>query len=324
MRKRIFASVFACLILACGSAQVVASDKLPIDVMKIVAPFPAGGAIDTLARYLAPFLSEKLGVTVIVENRAGASGTIASQFVAGAPSNGSVLLLAATHHVINPSLFRKLPYDTVNDFSPVAMVATSPNVLIVSKDLPVKSMADLLELAKSKPGKLSFGSTGIGGSNHLTGELFKRAAAIDIVHIPYKGEAPSLNDVIGGHIPMMFGTLLTTLSSIEGGSVKALAVGSLKRSPSLPDIPTIDESGLKDFEATSWFGLYMPAAQNNSSYQRLVAVMREILSSPDARAKFPYKGGTPGTLVGEEFKAYVDNEIKKWGEVIKIADVPPE
>ncbi len=283
-----------------------------------------GGATDILARYLAPFLREKLGVTVIVESRPGASGTIASEFVAKSPADGSVVLLAATHHVINPSLFRRLPYDTQADFSPIAMVATSPNVLIVNRDSPAKSVRDLLELAKSKPGQLSFGSTGIGGANHLTGELFKRAANIDIVHIPYKGEAPSLNDVIGGHIPMMFANLLTVLPSIEGGSVRALAVASLDRSQSLPDVPTIDESGLKGFEATSWFGLYMPAAKNNAAYQRIVNIMQEILTSEDARAKFPYKGGTPGVLAGKQFETFVDQEIKKWGEVIKEAKLPQE
>lgn len=324
MRKLIFAAICASLFLIGTEVRSETPDKLPISVMKIITPFPPGGATDILARYLAPYLREKLGVTVVVESRPGASGAIASEFVAKSPADGSVVLLAATHHVINPSLFRRLPYDTQADFSPIAMVATSPNVLIVNRDGPAKSVGDLLALAKSKPGQLSFGSTGIGGANHLTGELFKRAANIDIEHIPYKGEAPSLNDVIGGHIPMMFATLLTVLPSIEGGSVRALAVASLERSPSLPDVPTIDESGLKGFEATSWFGLYMPAAKNNAAYQRIVEVMREILTSEDARAKFPYEGGTPGTLVGAPFATFVDQEIKKWGDVIKEANVPQE
>jgi tripartite-type tricarboxylate transporter receptor subunit TctC len=322
--KLIIAAICALGILTSTEVRSEAQEKLPIGVMKIVTPFAPGGATDILARYLAPFLREKLGVTVVVESRPGASGALASEFVAKSPADGSVLLLAATHHVINPSLFRSLPYDTRADFSPIAMVATSPNILIVNRDSSMKSVADLLELAKSKPGQLSFGSTGIGGANHLTGELFKRAANIDIMHIPYKGEAPSLNDVIGGHIPMMFATLLTVLPSIEGGSVRALAVASLERSPALPNVPTIDESGLKGFEATSWFGLYMPAAKNNAAYQRIVEAMREILTSEDARAKFPYKGGTPGLLVGKPFEMFVDQEVTKWGDVIKAANVPQE
>jgi len=324
MKKAILFIVGILLLPACGSITAHASYKLSTNTMKIITPFPAGGATDILARYLAPFLSEKLGVTVIVENKPGASGAIASELVANSPPDGSVLLLAATHHVINPSLFRKLPYDTSKNFSPIAMVATSPNVLIVNNNVPVKSMADLIALAKAKPGQLSFGSTGIGGANHLTGELFKRAAGIDMVHIPYKGEAPSLNDLIGGHIPLMFGTLLTVLPSIEGGSVKALAVGSLQRSPALPTVPTIDEAGLKGFEATSWFGLYMPAANDNEAYRHIVSALKQILSSSEAREKFPYKGGTPGTLTGPDFKLFVDSEITKWGNVIREANVPQE
>jgi tripartite-type tricarboxylate transporter receptor subunit TctC len=287
-------------------------------------PFPAGGTTDILARIVAQSLGSKLGVTTIVENRAGASGTIGSDMVAKSPADGSVLLLTATHHVINPSLYRKLPYDTASDFSPVAVVATAPNALVVTKDFPARTVADLIALAKKDPGKLSFGSAGIGGANHLSGEMFKQMAGLDIVHIPYKGAAPAMNDLIGGHIPMMFDTLPTVIPAASGGAIRVLAVTSLQRADSLPDVPTLDESGVKGFEAIAWFGLYMPKADGNPAFTQLAAAMKEILADPATREKFKTLGVAPGKLVGPDFKAFVDAEITKWNGVVKAANVPQE
>ncbi len=219
-------------------------------------------------------MASKLGVATIVENRAGASGTIGSEFVARSPADGSVLLLTATHHVINPSLYRNLPYDTRKDFSPIAVVATAPNALFVNKDFPANNVAELIAMAKKDPGKLSFGSSGVGGANHLSGELFKQMAGIDIVHIPYKGAAPAMNDLLGGHIPIMFDTLTTVLPAAAAGNIRVLAVTSMTRAASLPEVPTLDESGIKGFESIAWFGLYMPAANDNPAYSRLVQAMR--------------------------------------------------
>jgi tripartite-type tricarboxylate transporter receptor subunit TctC len=292
-------------------------------MIRIISPFPAGGATDILARYLAPLLADKLGTKVLVENKPGASSTIGSDYVAKSPPDGSVLLLAATHFVINPSLFRKLPYDTLKDFAPIAEVATSPNVLVVNKDFPIRSIGELIATAKRDPGKLSFGSTGIGGANHLTGELLKQRTGIDLVHIPYKGEAPSLNDLIGGHIPMMFGNLLTLLPAIESGTIRAIGVAGMKREPTIADVPTFDESGVKDFETSSWFGLYMPAG-NDAVAARMSTAMAEILASPEARAKFPYRGGGPGRLTGEAFRTFVAEELTKWGTVVRTARIEQE
>nr|WP_245265913.1 tripartite tricarboxylate transporter substrate binding protein [Bradyrhizobium japonicum] len=287
-------------------------------------PFPAGGTTDILARFIAQQLGEKLGVPTIVENRAGASGTIGSEMVAKSPADGSVLLIAATHHVINPSLFRKLPYDTQSAFSPVALVARAPNALVVSKDFPAKNVAELIAMAKKDPGKLSFGSSGIGGANHLSGELFKQMAGIDIVHIPYKGAAPAMNDLLGGHIPIMFDTLPTVLPAASAGNIRVLAVTSMTRAASLPDVPTLDEAGVKNFEATAWFGMYMPAADGSTAYSRMVEVMGDLLASPTIAEKFATQGVTPGTLAGTNFSRFVHAEINKWAAVVKAANVPLE
>lgn len=322
--KKLVAILVAIAVVGVGSIVPTAAQSFPPGQIKIVVPFPAGGTTDILARFIAQYLGEKLGVTTIVENRAGASGTIGSEMVSKSPADGSVLLLTATHHVINASLYRKLPYDTQKDFSPIAVIATAPNALVVGKDFPAKNVGELVAMAKKEPGKLSFGSSGIGGANHLSGELFKQMAGIDILHIPYKGAAPAMNDLLGGHIPIMFDTLPTVLPAAAAGSIRVLAVTSKERAASLPDAPTLDESGVKGFEATAWFGLYMPAANGNEAYTKLVAAMKEILSAPATREKFATQGVEPGKLVGAEFSAFVDTEIQKWGEVIKIANVPQE
>jgi tripartite-type tricarboxylate transporter receptor subunit TctC len=309
------------VVLAVGGVR---ADEFPVKSIRIIVPFPAGGTTDILARSVAQALAEKLGVTTIVENRAGASGTIGSELVAKSPPDGGVLLLTATHHVINPSLFRKLPYDTEKDFSPIAVVATAPNALFVNKDFPAKSVAELIAMAKKEPGKLSFGSTGIGGANHLSGEMFKQMAGIDLVHIPYKGAAPAMSDLLGGHIPIMFDTLTTVLPQAAAGDIRVLAVTSKTRAASLPNVPTMDEAGVKGFESIAWFGLYMPTANNNAAYSRLVAAMKEVLASPAIKDKFASQGVDPGTLFGADFTAFVDSEIKKWGTVVKTANVPQE
>jgi tripartite-type tricarboxylate transporter receptor subunit TctC len=322
--KKLAAIACSWLLLAAGLVHTARADDFPVKSIRIVVPFPAGGTTDILARSVAQALGEKLGVTTFVENRAGASGTIGSELVAKSPADSSVLLLTATHHVINPSLFRKLPYDTQKDFSPIAVVATAPNALFVNKDFPAKTVAELVAMAKRDPGKLSFGSTGIGGANHLSGEMFKQMAGIDLVHIPYKGAAPAMNDLLGGHIPIMFDTLTTVLPEAAAGNIRVLAVTSLTRAASLPDVPTMDEAGVKRFESIAWFGLYMPAANNNPAYTKLVAAMKDILASPAIKEKFATQGVDPGQLFGAEFVSFVDSEINKWGAVVKAANVQQE
>jgi tripartite-type tricarboxylate transporter receptor subunit TctC len=300
------------------------AQSLPVNSVRIVVPFPAGGTTDILARHIAQALGTKLGVSVFVDNRPGVSGTLGSEFVATSAPNGATLLLTATHHVINLSLYKNLPYDTQKDFSPVALVATVPNALVVHPSVPAKTVAELIQLAKNEPGKLSFASTGIGGANHLAGELFKLMADVDIVHIPYKGAAPAMTDLLGGHVPMMFDSLPTVLPAASDGRLRVLAVTSLTRSRSLPDVPTLDEAGLKGFDATAWFGLYMPAAEGSPALAELEAAMKEILASEDIRTKFEAQGLEPGKLTGAKFKEFVNAEITKWGSVVQRANVKIE
>lgn len=312
------------LTLSSFTAPAMASEKLPIDTIKIVVPFPAGGTTDILARHVAQKLGEKLGVSVVVDNRSGASGMIGSEQVARSTPDGSTLLLTATHHVINPSLNKTMPYDTQRDFDPLALVASVPNALVVHPSVPAKTVSELIALAKKDPGKLSFGSAGIGGANHLSGELFKMLANIDIVHVPYKGAAPAMNDLLGGHIPMMFDSLPTVLPAAKDGRLRVLAVTSGIRAESLPDVPTLDEAGVKGFEATAWFGLYMPANVPAPVKAKLEGAMKDILADADIRKKFDALGVAPGKLTGAEFKSFVNSEIEKWSSVVKKAGIAPK
>jgi tripartite-type tricarboxylate transporter receptor subunit TctC len=316
---KIVAAILLMLMTLSGVAQ-----SLTVNTVRIVVPFPAGGTTDILARHIAQILGTKLGVSVFVDNRPGVSGTLGSEFVAKSQPDGATLLLTATHHVINLSLYKNLPYDTQKEFSPVALVATVPNALVVHPSVPAKTVAELIQLAKNEPGKLSFASTGIGGANHLAGELFKLMAGVDIVHIPYKGAAPAMTDLLGGHVPMMFDSLPTVLPAASDGRLRVLAVTSLTRSRSLPDVPTLDEAGLKGFDATAWFGLYMPAAEGSPALTELEAAMKEILASEEIRAKFEALGLEPGKLTGAKFKEFVNAEIAKWGSVVQRANIKVE
>lgn len=317
VKEMLVGALLALVLSSTSNAQSVPSS------VRIVVPFPAGGTTDILARHVAHALGAKLHKTVIVDNRGGASGTIGSDLVAKSAADGATLLLTATHHVINPSLYTRLPYDTERDFAPVAVVASVPNALVVHPSVPVKTVGELIDLAKKQPGRLSFGSAGVGGANHLSGELFRLMADINIVHVPYRGAAPAMNDLLGGHIPMMFDSLPTVLPAAKDGRLRVLAVTSLTRASSLPDIPTLDEAGLKGFEATAWFGLYMPAG-NPTAQKEFENAMRDILASDEIRAKFETLGAEPGTRFGEEFKAFVSAEIGKWRSVVHKANIKVE
>ncbi|WP_027584085.1 tripartite tricarboxylate transporter substrate binding protein [Bradyrhizobium sp. Ai1a-2] len=316
-------AAIACSLLFLGLAPAASVQDLPRSI-KIVVPFPAGGTTDILARYVAQALETRHGITVLVDNRAGASGVIGSQADATSSPDGSVLLLTATHHVINPSLRKSLPYDTRTAFSAVAVIATAPNALVVSRDFAARNVGELIAMAKAQPGKLSFASSGVGGANHLSGEMFKQMAGVDIVHVPYKGAAPAMNDLIGGHVPIMFDTLPTVIPGAAAGTLRVLAVTSRERAPTLPDVPTLDEAGLKGFEATAWFGLYMPQAGESAVYLRLVTAIQDVLADPGIKEKFASQGVEPGKLFGGEFAKFVGAEITKWGRVVEAANLQPE
>jgi tripartite-type tricarboxylate transporter receptor subunit TctC len=230
-------------------------------------------------------------------------------------------MLTATHHVINPGLYKNLKYDTRTDFTPLAEVAAVPNVLVVHPSFPPKSVKELIAYAKANPGKVNFGSSGTGGANHLSGELFKLMAGVDMVHVPYKGAAPALNDLLGGQIPMMFDSVPGVLQHIQSGKLRALGVTSLKRSPALPDVPTIDEAGLKGFEATAWFGLYAPGHMEPKLRDKIAGDVLQVLQSPAIRSQFASLGAEPGSMTQAQFASFVDAELNKWAKVISDAHV---
>jgi tripartite-type tricarboxylate transporter receptor subunit TctC len=295
----------------------------PPKPVRIIVPFPPGGTTDILARDVANQLTAKWGA-VIVENKAGASGSIGSQEVVRAAPDGHTLLLTATHHVINPSLRANLPYDTKKDFTALNLIALVPNVLVVHPGFPAKSVADLIRMAKEKPGSISFGSTGIGGANHLSGELFKAMTGIDMQHVPYKGAAPALNDLLGGQIPVMFDSVPGVLQHIQAGRLRALGVTTKTRVASLPDVPTIDEAGVKGFEATAWFGLYGPPKMPAELASRINREVNEILATQTIKERFAKFGAEPGNLGQAEFARYVESEIDKWSDIVKRAGVKAE
>jgi tripartite-type tricarboxylate transporter receptor subunit TctC len=321
LAKRLLATTAPVLFALAAIAPGAHAQSYPSQTVKIVVPFPAGGTTDILARQLANTLQKQWGQTVIVDNKGGASGTIFSEQLTHMPADGYTLMLTATHHVINPGLYKNLKYDTRTDFTPLAMVAAVPNVLVVNPSFAPRSVTELIAYAKANPGKVNFGSSGNGGANHLSGELFKLLAGVDMVHIPYKGAAPALNDLLGGQIPVMFDSVPGVLPHIQGGKLRALGVTSLKRSPALPDVPTIDEAGVKGFEATAWFGLYAPPRMDPAVREKLANDVLKALQSPQIRTDFSAKGAEPGTMTQAEFAAFVDAELTKWLKVIADANV---
>lgn len=311
-------------LVAAVSASLAFSQAYPSQPVKIVVPFPAGGTTDILARQLAAELAQKWSVPVVVDNKAGASGTIFSEQLVRTAPDGYTLMLTATHHVINPGLYKNLRYDTKTAFTPLAEVASVPNLLLVNPAVPAKTVKELIQYGKDNPGKLSFGSAGTGGANHLSGELFKSMTGVQMVHVPYKGAAPALNDLLGGTIPVMFDSVTGVIQHVKAGKLKALGVTSLKRSPAVPDIPTLDEAGVKGFEATAWFGLYGPAHMKPEIATKINADVREVLSTPKMKSLFLEQGAEPGIRTQPEFASFVNAEIDKWAKVISTANVKLE
>lgn len=311
--------VAGCMLSVGAPAQAQEYPARPISIM---VPFPPGGTTDILARELARFLQPRVGVPVVVQNQGGASGTIGSAQIARAVGDGHVLLLTATHHVINPALYENLPYDTRSDFTPLVMVASAPNVLIVHPSFPAQTVADLIKMAREKPGSIDFASSGVGGANHLAGELLKIMAGIDITHIPYKGASPALNDLMAGVVPVMVDGLAAVKPQLESGRIRALAVTTRERSPSAPQIPTLDESGVAGFDVSSWFGLYAPAKLPPAVLQKLSTELDATLHSEAFIKQLDQLGVVPGTMKQAEFSAFVDEEIKKWQGVVDKAGIP--
>lgn len=320
MKISIFvAGVCACITVA-ANAQTY-----PIKPIRFVVPFTAGGGSDLVARTVAQKLTEALGQSVIVDNRAGAAGTIGTDIVAKSPPDGHTLLLGSNGPLaINPHLYVKLPYDAVRDFAPVSLVTVMPFLLVTHPSLPVRSVKELIALAKARPGQLNYGSPGSGSTTHLANELLKSMTGIQITHVPYKGVAPAAIDLISGQVQMMSGDLSTLLPHVKAGKMRGLAVTAARRSSLLPDMPTISESGVAGYDASGWFGVLVPAGTPQAIVGRLNASIVKGISSPDARERLGAFGGDVATGSPEQFANHVRTESAKWGKVIRAVGLKAE
>lgn len=316
--KRILGLALAALFAIAGVAAQAQTQTFPTKPIKIVVPFPPGGTTDVLARVIGQEMTKSWGQQVIVDNRPGAGGNTGSDVVAKSPADGYTLLMGTVGtHGINVSLYKKMPYDAVKDFAPVTLVASVPNLLVVHPSVPAKSVKELISHAKANPGKLNFASAGNGTSIHLSGEMFKTMTGVQMQHVPYKGSAPAVTDLLGGQVNMMFDNMPSALPHVKGGKLRALAVTSAKRSPAAPDVPTMAEAGVPGYEATSWFGILAPAGTPKDIVTKLNKEIARILAMPEIKEKLSAQGAEPVGNTPEQFAAHIKAEIKKWEGVVK-------
>lgn len=298
----------------------------PVRPIRLIVGFPPGGINDLVARIVGQSVSESLGQPIVIENRPGAGGTIGANAVAKADPDGYTLLLASVSNLaMAPSQYKSLAYDPIKDFAPVALVAASPNIMVVPNDSPIRSVPDLIALAKKQPGSMNYASAGNGTSNHLTVELLKTMAGIDLVHVPYRGDAPGMTDVLAGRIQMMFPTLPVALPQIKAGALRAIAVSSPKRSELVPDIPTVAESGsLPEFSVSVWVGILAPAGTSPEIVSKLNTEIHKALASNAVREQLAAQGTEPAAAADPKtFGLYLASETKKWSEVAKAAGITP-
>jgi tripartite-type tricarboxylate transporter receptor subunit TctC len=306
---------FALLLAACcGFAQAQAYPAKPI---RLIVPYSPGAGTDAISRILAQKVGESLGQQIVVDNRPGAGGTIGTEIVAHAPADGYTLLFAPTSHAINPNLYAKLPFDTQKDFAPISVVASLPVVLAVEAALPARNVAELVALAKSRPGQLTMASSGNGSVFHLTGEMFKGAAGVNILHVPFKGGAPAVAALIGGQVNMAFETSVTLVPHIKSGKLRALAVASAKRITILPEVPTLAEAGYPGILSENWYGLYAPAGTPREIVSRLYSELERAIHSPDVRDKLAQQGAEIRENTPEQTAAFLNAEMAKWAKVIR-------
>lgn len=321
-----FAKFAQLSVLALGlSSGAVMAQSWPSRAISLVVPFPAGGTTDVLARAIGLELSKSLGQPVIVESKPGAGATLGADFVAKSKADGHILLMGAVHHTIASSVYKKLPYDFQKDFAPVSTVALVPNVLVVNPTLtPVKSAQELVAYAKAHPGKLAFGSNGNGTAQHLIGSQFEVMGGVNILHVPYKGSGPLTTDLLGGQIAMSFDTMTPVLPHIKAGKLRALAVTTARRSSALPDVPTLDESGMKGFNLGTWFGILAPAATPREIVAKLNAEVVRIVNSPDFRKKMEEIGAEPIGNTSEQMAKQIKDDTEKYAKLVKDAKVAIE
>jgi tripartite-type tricarboxylate transporter receptor subunit TctC len=303
-------------------APVAAQGAYPNKSVKLIVPFPPGGGNDVIGRVIAQKLSDRWGQTVVVDNRAGANGIVGLQALTQSAPDGYTLAVGAAGPLaVNPSLYARLPYDPIKDFAPITNMVNYPLLLVTHPSVPVKNVRELVALAKAKPDQLSYASPGSGNSGHLAGELFNSMAGVQTVHIPYKGQGPALTDLLSGQVSMLYSSIPSVIQQVKSGQLRALAVGSAKRLPSLPDIPTLAESGVPGYEAYSWVGLVAPAHTPADIVKKIHRDVSDILKDKEVAEKLNQQGALPVGDTPEEFGLYIKNEIAKWGKVVRDANI---
>ncbi|MCE9641285.1 MAG: tripartite tricarboxylate transporter substrate binding protein [Betaproteobacteria bacterium] len=306
------------------AASSALAQNYPVRPIRVIAPFPPGGGTDLFARTIAQKLSAAWGQQVVVDNRSGAGGMIGSEMVAKAAPDGYTLLItSSSSHVISPHLSRKPPYDALNDFVPVIMIASAPNVLVVHPSVPARSVKELIDLAKARPGALNYASNGSGTLSHLTGELFKLQTGVDLVHIPYKGGPPAVIDLVAGQVSVLFSALPTVFAQVRAGKLRLVAVTGDKRIAPVIDVPTVAET-VPGFESVQWWGMFAPPALSAELSVRLSSEVSKMLVDPELKARFAAEGAESSQISPRDFPAFLKADFEKWGKVVKAAGIRPE
>jgi tripartite-type tricarboxylate transporter receptor subunit TctC len=314
-------SCLLAIALAAGAASTALAQGYPEKAVRIVVPFTAGGGTDILARLIAQKLSDEWGRNVVVDNRPGGGSVIGSELVARSTADGYTLLLTANPHTSNPALVPKLPYDTLHDFAAVTMLASAPLMLVVHPAVPVRSVSELIAYAKARPNQLTYASSGNGGPQHLAGELFKYMAGVEVLHVPYKGGAPAITDLLGGQVQLAFGAMLTVLPHVKGGKLRALAITSAKRSETNPEFPTIAESGVPGFEVMTWYGVLAPVGTARTTVLKIQSAMARALTTPEVKERLSRDGLQALGSRPEEFESFVKKEIAKVTQLVRKAGI---
>ena len=319
-----FARIAFAFFAASLAAAAAQAQTWPSKSVRYIVPFPPAGATDITARIIADKISAPLGQSVVVENRPGAAGNVGSEFVAKSAPDGYTMLQVTVAQSISATLYAKLNYDLEKDLAPAAMVALVPNVMIVNSSLPAKSVAEFIALAKAKPGKINFASSGSGTSIHMSAEMFMMMTGVQMVHVPYKGSGPALADMIGGQVDVMFDNLTSSIGFIKSGKLRALAVTTVTRYPELPDVPTMQEAGVAGYEATAWFGIMVPKGTPREIAMRINGEVNKALAQVDVKEKLAQQGALARSWTPEEFGSFIHNEIVKWAKVVKASGAKVE
>jgi tripartite-type tricarboxylate transporter receptor subunit TctC len=322
--KRMFRIIAVIAMSVLFGTAAYAQQGFPSKPVRLLIPYAAGGAVDILGRTLGDELSKRWGQPVIIENRTGAGGTIASQALVKSDPDGYTLIIVASGHSMNPYLYQKLPYDTFKDFVPISLLGSSPNMMLVAAGSPFKRLADVLAAARAKPGSLSYGMSGIGTSTHLAGELFKYMAKVDIVAVSYKGGAPIINDLLGGHLPLSFNNIPESISQIRSGNLRALGMTTATRSAVLPDVPTIAESGVPGYDTAVWWGMLGPGGMSADLAAKISRDCAAALNVPAVKQRLDSLGAIVAGTTPADFAKLIRSDYEKWGPIIKAAGIKPE